>query len=293
MKKLANILFISAMLIFGTIGIIVKYIPLDASEIAFYRSILALLVISLYFIIKKEKIKFNEKKSTLILLLLSGIGIGLNWIFLFESYDYTSLSISTICNYFAPIIVMVLSPIILKEKISLKQVICLIIAVVGLILIVGAFEFKKDSNNLIGIILSLLAACLYAVVILINKKINFVDGIQRTFFQFLSLAIVLLPYTLFTTGFNIFKLSITNLLWLLLLGVVHTGIAYCMYFTSIKDMSGQKISILSFIDPVTSIMLAFFIFNDQLTGFQLVGALLILFATIFSEIPLKKAKKEV
>lgn len=293
MKKIANILFISAMLIFGTIGIIVKFIPLDASEIAFYRSILALLVISLYFIIKKEKIKFNEKKSTLILLLLSGIGIGLNWIFLFKSYDYTSLSISTVCNYFAPIIVMVLSPIILKEKISLKQVICLIIAVVGLILIVGAFEFKKDSNNLIGIILSLLAACLYAVVILINKKINFVDGIQRTFFQFLSLAIILLPYTLFTTGFNVFKLSVTNLLWLLLLGVVHTGIAYCMYFTSIKDMSGQKISILSFIDPVTSIMLAFFIFNDQLTGFQLVGALLILFATIFSEIPLKKAKKEV
>jgi RarD protein len=254
---------------------------------------LALLVISLYFIIKKEKFKFNLKKSTLILLLLSGIGIGLNWIFLFESYDYTSLSISTVCNYFAPIIVMVLSPIILKEKISLKQVICLIIAVVGLILIVGAFEFKKDSNNLIGIILSLLAAVLYAVVILINKKINFVDGIERTFFQFLSLAIVLLPYTLFTTGFNVFKLSITNLLWLLLLGVVHTGIAYCMYFTSIKDMSGQKISILSFIDPVTSIMLAFFIFNDQLTSFQLVGALLILFATIFSEIRIKKVKKEV
>ena len=187
MKKLANILFISAMLIFGTIGIIVKFIPLDASEIAFYRSILALLVISLYFIIKKEKFKFNLKKNTLILLLLSGIGIGLNWIFLFESYNYTSLSISTVCNYFAPIIVMVLSPIILKEKISLKQVICLIIAVVGLILIVGAFEFKKDSNNLIGIILSLLAAVLYAVVILINKKINFVDGIERTFFQFLSL----------------------------------------------------------------------------------------------------------
>lgn len=293
MKKIANILFISAMLIFGTIGIIVKFIPLDASEIAFYRSILALLVISLYFIIKKEKFKFNLKKSTLILLLLSGIGIGLNWIFLFESYDYTSLSISTVCNYFAPIIVMVLSPIILKEKISLKQVICLIIAVVGLILIVGAFEFKKDSNNLIGIILSLLAAGLYAVVILINKKINFVDGIQRTFFQFLSLAILLLPYTLFTTGFNVFKLSITNLLWLLLLGVVHTGIAYCMYFTSIKDMSGQKISILSFIDPVTSIMLAFFIFNDRFTGFQLVGALLILFATIFSEIRIKKVKKEV
>jgi RarD protein len=293
MKKLANILFISAMLIFGTIGIIVKFIPLDASEIAFYRSILALLVISLYFIIKKEKFKFNLKKNTLILLLLSGIGIGLNWIFLFESYNYTSLSISTVCNYFAPIIVMVLSPIILKEKISLKQVICLIIAVVGLILIVGAFEFKKDSNNLIGIILSLLAAALYAVVILINKKINFVDGIERTFFQFLSLAIVLLPYTLFTTGFNVFKLSITNLLWLLLLGVVHTGIAYCLYFTSIKDMSGQKISILSFIDPVTSIMLAFFIFNDQLTGLQLVGALLILFATIFSEIRIKKVKKEV
>ena len=142
-------------------------------------------------------------------------------------------------------------------------------------------------------ILRLLAACLYAVVILINKKINFVDGIQRTFFQFLSLAIILLPYTLFTTGFNVFKLSATNLLWLLLLGVVHTGIAYCMYFTSIKDMSGQKISILSFIDPVTSIMLAFFIFNDRFTGFQLAGALLILFATIFSEIPLKKAKKEV
>ena len=293
MKKFATILYISAMLIFGTIGIIVKYIPLAASEIAFYRAILALLVISLFLVIKKEKLNLNAKKSALILLLASGIGIGANWILLFESYNYTSLSISTVCNYFAPIIVMILTPIILKEKLSLKQVICLIIAITGLIFIVGAFEFKKDSNNIIGIILSLLAACLYAAVILINKKINHINGIQRTFFQFLSLAIILLPYTIFTTGFNVFNLSIENLLWLLLLGVVHTGIAYCLYFTSIKDMSGQKISILSFIDPVTSIVLAYFIFNDQFTGLQLIGALMILGATIFSEIPLKKLKKEV
>ena len=293
MKRIATILYISAMLIFGTIGIIVKRIPLASSEIAFYRSVLALVVISSFLLIKKEKISIKDKKTSLILLLVSGVGIGVNWILLFESYNYTSLSISTVCNYFAPVIVMVLTPIILKEKLSIKQVICLIIAIIGLVFIVGAFEFKKDSNNIIGIILSLLAACLYAAVILINKKISHISGIQRTFYQFLSLAIVLLPYTIFTTGFNVFKLSVNNLLWILLLGIVHTGIAYCMYFTSIKDMSGQKISIMSFIDPVTSIVLAFFIFNDRFTGLQLVGALMILFATIISEIRIKKVEKEV
>lgn len=293
MKNKNNILFISTMLIFGTIGIIVDGIPLSSGEIALYRAILAILVIGFYFLMTGQKITLKGLKKDLILLLISGVAMGINWILLFESYNYTTVSLATVSYYFAPVIVMVLAPLILKEKLTKKQVICFLISTIGLVLIVGTFEFKKGNANVIGILLGVLAACFYATVILINKKIKAIDGIQRTFLQFLASLIAIVPYTLLTSGINLFSISGDNFMWLLIVGIVHTGIAYCLYFSSMKELPSQKVSIFSYIDPMTSILLSFMILNERFTLLQLLGTILILGSTILNEINFKKRENKV
>lgn len=293
MKKKNNILFISTMLIFGTIGIIVDGIPLSSGEIALYRAILAILVIGFYFLMTGQKLSLKGLKKDLILLLISGVAMGINWILLFESYNYTTVSLATVSYYFAPVIVMVLAPLILKEKLTKKQVICFLISTIGLVLIVGTFEFKKGNANVIGILLGVLAACFYATVILINKKIKAIDGIQRTFLQFLASLIAIVPYTLLTSGINLFSISGDNFMWLLIVGIVHTGIAYCLYFSSMKELPSQKVSIFSYIDPMTSILLSFMILNERFTLLQLLGTILILGSTILNEINFKKRENKV
>lgn len=293
MKNKNNILFISTMLIFGTIGIIVDGIPLSSGEIALYRAILAILVIGFYLLMTGQKLSLKGLKKDLILLLISGVAMGINWILLFESYNYTTVSLATVSYYFAPVIVMVLAPLILKEKLTKKQVICFLISTIGLVLIVGTFEFKKGNANVIGILLGVLAACFYATVILINKKIKAIDGIQRTFLQFLASLIAIVPYTLLTSGINLFSISGDNFMWLLIVGIVHTGIAYCLYFSSMKELPSQKVSIFSYIDPMTSILLSFMILNERFTLLQLLGTILILGSTILNEINFKKRENKV
>lgn len=293
MKNKNNILFISTMLIFGTIGIIVDGIPLSSGEIALYRAILAILVIGFYFLMTGQKLSLKGLKKDLILLLISGVAMGINWILLFESYNYTTVSLATVSYYFAPVIVMVLAPLILKEKLTKKQVICFLISTIGLVLIVGTFELKKGNANIIGILLGVLAACFYATVILINKKIKAIDGIQRTFLQFLASLIAIVPYTLLTSGINLFSISGDNFMWLLIVGIVHTGIAYCLYFSSMKELPSQKVSIFSYIDPMTSILLSFMILNERFTLLQLLGTILILGSTILNEINFKKRENKV
>lgn len=293
MKNKNNILFISTMLIFGTIGIIVDGIPLSSGEIALYRAILAILVIGFYLLMTGQKLSLKGLKKDLILLLISGVAMGINWILLFESYNYTTVSLATVSYYFAPVIVMVLAPLILKEKLTKKQVICFLISTIGLVLIVGTFEFKKGNANVIGILLGVLAACFYATVILINKKIKAIDGIQRTFLQFLASLVAIVPYTLLTSGINLFSISGDNFMWLLIVGIVHTGIAYCLYFSSMKELPSQKVSIFSYIDPMTSILLSFMILNERFTLLQLLGTILILGSTILNEINFKKRENKV
>ena len=180
-------------------------------------------------------------------MLLSGVAMGINWIFLFEAYKYTTVSVATLSYYFAPVIVMVVCPLIFKEKLTGKQILCFAMATAGLVLITGTAGGGKQ--DLLGIAFGLAAAAFYATVMLLNKFIKGVMGLHRTFIQFLSAIVVLVPYVACTSGFTLGGLSGTGWTNLLIVGLVHTGITYCMYFTALKELPGQKVAILSYIDP--------------------------------------------
>ena len=274
---------IISMAIFGTLGPFVRNISVSSGELALYRAILASLLITGFLLVTKQKIPFSKIKKEVPLLLASGVAMGINWILLFEAYKYTTVSVATLSYYFAPVIVTIVCPILFKEKLTGKQILCFIMSTIGLVLITGIGDVN-GTNNIIGILFGLGAAVFYASVILLNKFIKNVEGIHRTFLQFIAAIIVLIPYVMMTSGITLGSLDGVGWVNLLIVGFIHTGVTYCIYFSSLKELPGQKAAILSYIDPLVAVLISVTILSESMTLWQVVGGILILGFTLWNEI---------
>ena len=283
----AKLKIIFSMVVFGTMGIFVRKIPLSSGEIALFRAIIATVGIIMYKFISREKIVFKEIKKDLPILFISGAAIGFNWILLFQAYNYTTVSIATLSYYFAPVIVMIVCPILFREKLTIKQLICFFMSTIGLIMVIGIGGMAKSNSNIIGIGFGLAAAVLYATVVILNKFIKNVTGIDRTLIQFIAAIIVLIPYITLTTGINIHRLDKIGLINILILGLLHTGVAYCLYFASLKELKGQEAAILSYMDPLVAIIVSVTILGESINSIQIIGGVMILGFTLLNEIELK------
>ena len=287
MKKenTAKGLMAGAMFIFGTLAPFVRNIPVSSGELALYRAVMAALLVGAYLLVTKQKLSLGSIKKELVLLMLSGGAMGINWIFLFEAYRYTTVSVATLSYYFAPVIVMVVCPFLFKEKLTVKQILCFAMATAGLVLITGTAGGGKQ--DLLGIAFGFTAAAFYATVMLLNKFIKGIAGLHRTFIQFLAAIAVLVPYVAFSGGFALGGLDSTGWTNLLIVGVVHTGITYCMYFSALKELPGQKVAILSYIDPLVAVLVSVTLLGETMTVPQVIGGALILGFTLWSELPRK------
>lgn len=290
--NLSRLMLILSMAVFGTLAPFVRNINVSSGELALYRAITAAIIIGFFLLITRQRIPFKKIKKEIPLLLLSGVAMGINWILLFEAYKYTTVSVATLSYYFAPVIVTVLCPFIFKEKMGIKQWICFIMSTVGLVLITGIGDTASSTSNLKGIFFGLGAAAFYATVIMLNKFIRNVTGIHRTFLQFIAAIIVLLPYVIFTGGFSLGALDKKGWICLLIVGIVHTGITYCMYFSSLKELPGQKAAILSYIDPLVAVIISVTYLHEPMTLPQVIGGLFILGFTLWNEINPKKSRSK-
>ncbi len=284
MKMNAKLMLSISMIIFGTIGLLSRNIAVSSGELALYRAVLASVLLIVYLLIKNERIHFKEIKKELIFLLLSGMAMGINWILLFEAYKYTTISAATLSYYFAPVLVTVICPFLFREKLTKIQIICFIMSTIGLVLITGIGNVGESGTDLIGILFGLGAAVFYATVILLNKFIKKVEGIHRTLLQFLAAIIILIPYVCFTGGCSLGNLDSKGWICLLVIGLVHTGITYCMYFSALKELKGQETAILSYIDPLVAVLISVLVLGEPMSGWQIVGGVCILGFTLWNEL---------
>lgn len=276
------------MTIFGTIGIFVKYTPIPSSVIAMIRGFSGMLFLLAVMAICRFNISFNTIRKRALPLFISGAFIGINWILLFESYRYTTVATATLCYYMAPVLVILLSPIILKERLTLKKLACVAVALAGIVLVSGILQSGGFYvSEIRGVLLGLGAALLYATVVLMNKLLSDVPTYERTAIQLGSAAIVILPYTLLTENFAKLEFTPQTVILLLVMGVVHTGVAYALYFDSIGKLPTQTAAIFSYIDPIVAIALSAVLLNEPMELPAIIGAILILGATFISELPQK------
>jgi len=288
-----------SMAIYGTIGLFTRNIAVSSGELALYRAVMAAALLGGYLLLRREKIPFRSLGRELPLLLLSGAAMGVNWILLFQAYRYTTISAATLSYYFAPVIVIAVCPLLFREKLTGRQLLCFVMATVGIVMITGVEALGSSGTDLVGILFGLSAAVFYAAVILLNKFIRKVTGLHRTFLQFLAAIIILAPYVAMTGGVTLGGLEGGGWLCLAVVGFVHTGIAYCLYFSALGELSGQKAAILSYIDPLVAVLVSVVLLGEPLTLWQAVGGALILGFTLWNELapaaeskpPIKKAKE--
>lgn len=280
MKARFEIVF--SMAAFGTIAVFVRNIGLPSGEVALYRAVIAALALFLWQLCTRQTVRWQDVKKELPLLFVSGAAMSVNWILLFEAYKYTTVAMATLSYYFAPVIVTVASTVLFREGLTAKQISCFVMSTLGLVMVIGV-SGGGGSHDLLGILLGLGAAVFYAAVVLINKGIRRVSGLNRTFMQFLAAILVMTPYISMTGGSHLAGLDMTGAVNLMVVGVFHTGICYCMYFSSLRYLKGQESSILSYIDPVVAVILSVAVLHEPVSPLQAAGGFMILGFTVLNE----------
>lgn len=286
-------MFIASMLIFGTIGIFRRSVPLSSAFLAFARGILGGLFLLAFIRLRRKESARRLPPRLLMRLALTGAMIGFNWMLLFEAYNHTTVAVATLCYYMQPTIVILLSPLVFRERLTGRKAICALVSIVGMALISGVADSSvSQSRNMIGILLGLGAAALYACVVIMNKKTQGVDADQRTTVQLLAAGIVMAPYLLLTDGFRGMVFTPHTLFLLLVIGIVHTGLAYVLYFGSMEGLSVQSIAVLSYIDPVSALLFSALLLGEPLSLMNIIGAILIIGAALMSEIGQKSKRQD-
>ena len=291
-KKQVNFSLISlilSMVIFGTVGVFRRMLPMPSSVIALGRGIVGTLVLVFCIFLRGRKPHYGKGQG--VKLFVTGAMIGFNWILLFEAYNHTTVATATLCYYMAPVMVMTLAPLALGEAWSKKKGVCLVLALIGMVLVSGVTEAAFTVQELPGVLMGLGAAALYACVILMNKRIKGVEALDKTALQLGCAAAVLLPYVLLTENVGAMTASAGDW-WLLIgMGLVHTGLAYVLYFGALRKVPAHRAAVLSYIDPVVAVLLSALLLNEKMTLWGILGTVLILGAALLGEWPEKTHKQ--
>ncbi len=279
------VMLVSSMLIFGTIGVFRRFIPVSSAFLAFSRGLLGGLCILLFLRLKKRKAEGRLPRRTLLGLIVSGALIGINWILLFEAYNHTTVAVATLCYYMQPTIVMLLSPLVFREKLTAKKAACAAVAILGMVFVSGVVGGSgTQGSSFRGVLLGLGAAVFYSAVVIMNNMIAGVDPWRKTYIQLLSAGLVMVPYLLLTGGIDPASFTPLTVVLLLVVGIVHTGIAYVLYFGSMDGLRVQSVAILSYIDPVSALLFSAILLQEPLSLLNIVGAVMIIGSAVVSEL---------
>ena len=283
-------MMIGSMTIFGTIGLFRRFIPLGSATLAMLRGAIGMISLLVILLLRRQKLSWAAMRKSAVLLLISGILLGANWILLFEAYNYTTVAVATLCYYMAPIFILIASPFLFREKLTPRKLLCIALALLGMVFVSGVLHPAEGAGDFRGILLGLGAALLYAGIVILNKKLTGVSAYERTVSQLGAAAVTLLPYVLLTETVDRAALTPGAIAMVLVVGLVHTGLAYAMYFGSMGSLPAQTLALFSYIDPVVAILLSAFVLSEPMGLWEWIGVVLVLFAAVYSELDGKKAK---
>ncbi|MBQ9910685.1 MAG: EamA family transporter [Lachnospiraceae bacterium] len=273
--------YITAVVLYGTIGLFLRHVKLASEIVAMCRGILGSLFILTYLRMRGRRLDKEAIRKNLKWLLIAGIGLGLNWIFLFAAYNKTTVAIASLCNYMAPVIVILLAPLVLHERLDKRKMVCVGAAFTGIVLVSGVLT--GSAGNLPGTLLGLAAAACFVVIVLCNRKLKDIDALDRSVVQLALSAVTILPYVLIRNAGSALQPDLKSVLVVLMLGIVHTGFAYCLYFSGMGRLPVQTVAILGYLEPVVSVLCSVVFLNEHMGVPGWIGAALVIGAAIASE----------
>ncbi len=285
-----RIKYITSVFLYGTIGMFLRYVSLPSELVAMCRGIIGSLFILLFLKTRHTKPDTQAIKNNLKWLVISGICLGFNWIFLFAAYIRTTVAIASLCNYMAPMIVIIVAPLVLRERLEVRKLPCVAVALLGIILVSGVAG--GEIGDPMGIIMGLAAAVCFVIIVICNRKLKSISAYDRSVVQLALSAVTILPYFIIHNMGTTLTVTPISIPIILMLGLVHTGIAYCLYFSGMATLPVQTVAILGYLEPVVSVLCSAIFLQEHMTVTGWIGAALIIAAAIISElIPVKKKEQ--
>ena len=283
-----RIKYIIAVIIYGTVGTFLRYVNLPSEIVAMCRGILGSVFIYVVLRMRGHRLDRETIRKNRKWLVLGGVCLGLNWIFLFAAYIETTVAIASLCNYMAPIIVILIAPVVLKERLDMRKMPCVFAAVLGIVLVSGVLG--GETGNLKGFLLGLAAAAFFVVIVICNRKIEGVPPLDKVVLQLALSALTILPYVLVKNWGTSITLDLRSALIILVLGLVHTGLAYCLYFSGMSTLPVQTVAILGYLEPVVSVLCSVIFLHEHMGIAGWIGAVLIIGAALVSETMKEKGR---
>ena len=283
-ERKARLQLIFTMLLFGTIGTLSRFIDMPSSVIALGRAFFSVLTIILILAFRRQKLDWDDIKRNIGWLTLSSVFMCCNWVCQFEAFKYTTIAVSTLCYYMQPVFYILAAAIVIKEKLSPRKLVCVAVAFCGMIFVSGVLQTGFHISELKGVLFGIAGGFFYAMVVLINKYMKDISPVNTTIMQMALVSLIMLPYSAATGGLAAARVTTVGIICLIVLGALHTGIAYIIYFDAVNKLSAQTVGILSYIDPVEAVLLSAFFLKEPLTIWTIIGAVMILGATAVSEL---------
>lgn len=274
--------YITSVVLYGTIGMFLRFVSLPSELVAMCRGTIGSVFILAFLIFRHTRPDTAAIKKNLKWLIISGICLGFNWIFLFAAYMETTVAIASLCNYMAPLIVIVVAPLVLHEKLEVRKLPCVLAALIGIVLVSGVTE--GGTGNPIGVVFGLSAAVCFVIIVLCNRKLRDISAYDRSIVQLALSAVTILPYYIMHNPGKPLYISTISIPIVLMLGLVHTGIAYCLYFSGMATLPVQTVAILGYLEPVVSVLCSAVFLAEPMSITGWIGAVLIIAAAVVSEL---------
>lgn len=281
MDSKAFIKYISALLLFGLNGIVASHIPLNSYEIVFLRTLIGSVLLIALFLIGKGKFHIKAYKKDTLFIVLSGIAMGTSWMFLYEAYQQIGVSLSSLLYYCGPVIVMILSPLIFREKLTAPKLLGFATVLVGIFLVNGNAALGK--SNIWGLFCGAMSAVMYFFMVTLNKQSKNISGMENSVIQlvvsFLSVAV----FTGIKQGFVI-NVPQAAWVWILILGIVNTGIGCYLYFSPLAKLPVQTVAVCGYLEPLSAVLFAALLLGEKMTIIQIIGAVCIIGGAMIGEL---------
>ena len=269
------LMFVAAMLIFGSNGVFASMLEMSGAQLVLLRTLIGGAVLLIIILISRSRtpkeVLLREKWR----LLFAGVCLGANWALLFEAYNLMNVSLATLTYYTAPVLVLVLAPLVLKERQNGLAYLGMAVVIVGMLLVVGT-DFGEGGVSATGLIVGLGSAVFYAMLMLVNKQITGVSGLNLTFIEIVIAAVILLPYVFATSGGVPLPTDARGIFALLFPCTVNTGFACWLYFSSMNRLPAKAVALMGYFDPVSALIFSAVFLDERLSGVQLAGAVLVL-----------------
>ena len=274
---------------FGLTGVTKANITAPTGFVSMIRAFGGSIALFLFTTILRNRVSLKAILKNLPILILSGVCLAVNWLTLFTSYRLSGVGIATILDYLAPVLVFFLSPLLFREKITLKKTLIAAASLFGVVMVSGVLSSTvqvRQEGFFTGILLGLVAAVTYAAFIICNKKVKEISPFDKGIAQMAFCGIAMIPYVLIAEApaVRTYEWNLSEILLILFFIFIQTGLAYGCYFYAIGLVPAQKSAIMSFIDPVITLLIAVLFLHESMDWIQAIGSAVILIGAVLIDL---------